>query len=90
MEERTQILPNDIVFHKPSGETWVVCGVNRNNQKLIPKGYPFPSLANIADCELIERRYEIEPQSEDDIKSLQRHGLTSYIDVKSAMLHGII
>ncbi len=41
-------------------------------------------------CELIERHYEAEPQSEEHIKALQAHGLTGYIDVRSACFHGII
>ncbi len=90
MSERTDIRPNDTVLHKPTGETWVVCGVDRDKGTLIPCGYPFPSLANINDCELLERGYEREPQSEEQIKALQGHGLTSYIDVKSAIFHGII
>lgn len=88
--ERTRIMPNDVVYHKPTSETWVVCGVNRDNETLIPCGYPFPSIARIMDCELVERRYEIDAQSEGYIKALQKHGLTSYVDARSAMLHGII
>ena len=46
MSERTDIRPNDTILHKPTGETWVVCGVDREKGKLIPCGYPFPSLAD--------------------------------------------
>lgn len=53
-------------------------------------GYPFPSIAKVEDCELIERHYEAEPQSEEQTKALQAHGLTGYIDVRSACFHGII
>ena len=77
---RDRIKPNDVVLHKPSGEKWVVAGVNYDEGRLIPKGYPFPSLANIADCELLERRYEFKRQSEDVIKYFRDHGMTSYID----------
>ena len=87
---RTTIMPNDTVKHRPSGETWVVCGVNHEDGSLIPMGYPFPSLAKVEDCELVERCHENEPQSEDQIKALQAHGLTSYIDVRSACFHEII
>lgn len=38
----------------------------------------------------VEKRYHIEPQSEEYINALKAHGLTNYIDVKSAMLHGMI
>lgn len=87
---RTEIKPNDIVLHKPSGEKWTVAGVNAYDGKLVPKGYPFPSVANISDCELIEWRYEFEYQSEDVIKALMRNGMQSFVDVRSAMLHGLI
>lgn len=90
MNERTEIMPNDVVRHEPSGETWVVCGVNREAGTLIPCGYPFPSMAKVKDCTLIERRYEQEPQSVEEIKALQRHGMDTYIDAKSAEIHGIV
>ena len=84
------IRPNDIVLHKPSGETWVVCGVDREKGELIPCGYPFPTLAKLRDCELVEERYHIECQSEEQIKALQKHGLDRFIDPLSAMYHGVI
>ena len=87
---RNKIMPNDTVKHQPSGEIWVVCGVNHESGSLVPMGYPFPSIAKVEDCELIERHYEAEPQSEEQIKALQAHGLTGYIDVRSACFHGII
>ena len=84
------IRPNDIVLHKPSGETCVVCGVDREKGELIPCGYPFPTLAKLRDCELVEERYHIECQSEEQIKALQKHGLDRFIDPLSAMYHGVI
>ena len=87
---RTEIKPNDIVLHKPSGEKWVVAGVNAYDGKLIPKGYPFPSIANISDCELIEGNYEFEHQEEVVIKALMQCGLKAFVDVRSAMLHGLL
>lgn len=84
---RNRIMPNDTVKHRPSGEIWVVCGVNHESGSLVPMGYPFPSIAKVEDCELIERHYEAEPQSEEQIKALQAHGLTGYIDVLSAYLN---
>lgn len=68
---RNRIMPNDTVKHRPSGETWVVCGVNHESGSLVPMGYPFPSIANVEDCELIKRRYETEPQSEEQIKAMR-------------------
>lgn len=87
---RTEIKPNDIVLHKPSGEKWVVAGVNAYDGKLVPMGYPFPSIANISDCELIEGRYEFECQGEDVIKALMQCGMQNFVDVRSAMFHGLI
>jgi hypothetical protein len=84
------IRPNDIVLHKPSGETWVVCGVDHSKGELIPCGYPFPTLAKVSDCELIEEGYTAKGQPEEYIKALQKHGLDRFIDVRSAMFHGII
>lgn len=87
---RETIKPNDVVLHKPSGEKWVVAGVNYDEGGLIPKGYPFPTLARIDDCELLEREYEVRSQDEHVIKAFIDRGLTSYIDVRSAMFHGLI
>lgn len=87
---RIEIKPNDIVLHKPSGEKWVVAGVNVYDGKLVPKGYPFPSVANIEDCELLERRYEFECQEEFVIKEFLRCEMASFVDIRSAMLHGLI
>lgn len=82
---RNEIKPNDIVLHKPSGEKWVVAGVNREAHSLIPKGYPFPSVARIEDCELLERRYEFERQDEKLIKFFRDNGMNGYIDGLSYM-----
>ena len=84
------IRPNDIVMHQPSGETWVVAGVHYDGKTLIPMGYPFPSLANTNDCILVESRYLTHPQEASVIKNLRNRGLEAYIDVKSAMLHGLL
>lgn len=89
MSKRTDIMPNDTVLHKPTGETWVVCGVNRGLGTLIPCGYPFPSMARMEDCELIERGYEAEPQSREQIAALKKNHMESYIDTRSAQLHSI-
>ena len=82
---RNEIKPNDIVLHKPSGEKWVVAGVNREAGCLIPKGYPFPSVARLEDCEIIERRYEFERQDENLIKFFRDNGMNGYIDGLSYM-----
>jgi hypothetical protein len=72
------IRPNDFVKHIPSGEEWVVCGVNYSKNQLIPCGYPFPSLAKISDCELIESRNI--PQSKEMKDALTQHGLSSFVE----------
>ena len=89
MDEQ-RIQPNDIVKHIPTDEEWVVCGVDLESGKLIPCGYPFPSIANISDCEIIEKRYHLEPQTKEQIEALQRERLTNFIDPASAMLYDII
>ena len=81
------IMPNDHVKHIPTGEEWVVCGVNYEQGKLVPCGYPFPTLADITDCVLIEKRYLMGGQSIEYIKALRKEGLYSFIDATSAMVH---
>ena len=75
------IRSNDVVLHKPSGEIWVVCGVDHSKGELIPCGYPFPTLAKISDFELIEEHYSIEPQTEEQIQALRKHGLDRFVEV---------
>lgn len=74
----TKIRATDVVFHRPTGEEWVVCGVNEANGTLIPCGYPFPTMADISDCEL--RESSGQPQPEDYKRALRGHGLESYIE----------
>ena len=85
-----RIRPSDTVLHKPSGEKWVVCGVDYDKGELIPCGYPFPTLAKISDCELIEECYHIYGQPEEYIKALRGHGLDRFIDPLAAMFHSFI
>jgi hypothetical protein len=87
---RNKIMPNDVVLHKPTGEKIIVCGVNHEKGELVACGYPFPSIMKTADCEIVERNYEHECQSEEYIKNLIKYGLTSFIDVRSAMFHGVL
>lgn len=77
----TKIRANDIVFHRPTGEEWVVCGVNEAKGTLIPCGYPFPTMANISDCEL--RECSGRPQPEDYKQALRQHGFETYIEQES-------
>lgn len=79
------IRPNDVVLHKPSGEKWVVAGVNTQTGELVPMGYPFPSIAKLSDCELLESHYTTEHQSEYVIKEFKKLGMTRFIDATSAM-----
>ena len=73
-----KICPNDFVKHTPSGETWVVCGVNYERNELIPCGYPFPSLAKLSDCILEESRGQ--GQTEEMKNALMKHGLLSFVE----------
>ncbi len=73
------IRPNDTVLHKPSGETWVVCGIDYDKGELIPCGYPFPTLAKLSDCELIEEHYKEKGQPPEYICALQEHGLDRFV-----------
>lgn len=84
------IRPSDTVLHKPTGETWVVCGVNREKGELIPCGYPFPTIANISDCELVEEGYTAHGQPKEYIEALKKAGCDSFIDGLAAMWHGLI
>ena len=51
----TAIDTGDTVFHKPSGETWVVAAVE--GEHLYWCGWP-PGRAQLADCELREKADE--------------------------------
>ena len=75
---RQIIMPSDVILHRPTGETWTVCGVDHKAGRLIPCGYPFPTVARIEDCEVIERHYETQYQTEEQIKALQKYELTSF------------
>lgn len=72
------IRPNDFVFHKPTREEWVVCGVDYERDELIPCGYPFPSIARLSDCKIAEARNE--PQSEEMRRALKQHGLNRFLE----------
>lgn len=84
------IRPSDTVLHKPTGEEWVVCGVDYERGELIPCGYPFPTLAKLSDCEPVEEGYTARGQPIEYIEALQKHGLCRFIDVRAAMFHGIL
>lgn len=84
------IKPNDIIKYNPTGEEWVVCGVNYGQGKLIPCNYKFPFIVDLNDCKLIESRYLFKPQSVEQIESLKQHGLLDYIDSLAAMFHGFL
>ena len=75
-----KIRPNDYVLHNPTGEEWVVCGINYEQGYLVPCGYPFPSMAKIEDCELTESNGK--PQDDEQREALRRYGLDSYIEIE--------
>ena len=73
-----KIRPNDFVRHIPSDEEWCVCGVNYEKNSLIPCGYPFPTMAKISDCKLLESRNMAQ---EDSMKeALLEYGLGNYVE----------
>ena len=88
--KRTNIMPNDIGLHKPSGEKWVVAGVNYATREVVPYGYPFPSFGKMEDCEIVERRYELEFQPKKVISEFLSRGMPTFIDLRSAMFHGML
>lgn len=49
-----KIEQGDSVYHRPSGETWLVLGVNHKKDELCVAGWP-PTIAKISDCELVEK-----------------------------------
>lgn len=73
------IKANDLVLHKPSGETWVVCGVDPAAGELIPCGYPFPTVAKLADCELV-RPSKTTKQPRELKDCLLKHGLGRFAE----------
>lgn len=88
---RRKIQPNDTVYHEPSGETWVVCGVDYEKGELIPCGYPFPTIARISDCRIIEKGYMSRGgQPEGYITALLERGLERFVDALSAQYCGLL
>lgn len=73
------IKADDVVLHKPSGETWVVCGVDPAAGELIPCGYPFPTVAKLADCELV-RPSKNTKQPRELKDCLLKHGLGRFAE----------
>lgn len=67
----------DFVLHEPTGEEWVVCGVNHARKELIPCGYPF-CIAKMTDCTLIEARNKQQP--EEYKRHLRDHGCESFVE----------
>lgn len=73
------IKADDLVLHKPSGETWVVCGVDPAAGELIPCGYLFPTVAKLADCELV-RPSKTTKQPRELKDCLLKHGLGRFAE----------
>ncbi len=73
-----KIKAGDTVKHIPTGETWLVCGVNYKSGDLVPCGYPFPSVAKIADCELIMSGKS--GQTKEMQVALAKHWMHSFIE----------
>lgn len=79
LEER--IRAGDVVRHIPSGEKWLVCGVDYERNVIVPYGYPFPSIAKITDCELLEKRNT--GQTQEMREALLKEGLTGLVKKES-------
>lgn len=77
MENTMKIKAGDVVKHEPTGETWVVCGVDYKSGGLIPCGYPFPTLGRISDCALVRQG---SGQSKEMKNALRDHHLFSFIE----------
>lgn len=77
-KQEQNIRPTDIVLHRPSGEHWVVCGVNMQTGMLIPCGYPFPTVDRIEDCELVEARYPEKGMPGEYVRALESVGYGTY------------
>jgi hypothetical protein len=73
-----QIHAGDMVKHIPTGEKWIVAGVNRKEGRIVRMGYPFPSLAPLAECELVESDSVM--VTEHIKESLRKNGLSSYVE----------
>lgn len=51
----------DVVFHRPSGETWVVAYADEERGELVPCGWPFTiAQISISDCDLREATNDAE------------------------------
>lgn len=46
------------VHHIPSGEDWVILGINRERNEVCAAGWP-PSIGKLSDCRLIENYGEL-------------------------------
>ena len=72
------IRPSDTVLHKPSGEKWLIVGAHHDGREVVPGGYPFPTIAQTKDCELLESGNM--PQEEEWKVALRKHGLVNFIE----------
>ncbi len=80
----TRIEAGDIVFHRPSGEEWVVLGVKENRNELVWMGWP-KGYAKLSDCELIEKGRGI---NESERKSREQMYGIGWDDELEAMENG--
>lgn len=52
VERLEKLRTGDVVFHKPSEETWVVAWADNSTDDMAPCGWP-TCMARISDCELV-------------------------------------
>ena len=85
MNNSQNIMPNDVVRHDRTDDELVVCGVNHKTGEFVPCGWPFPRVEKLDEYVLVEKRYDKEPQTWDQILALKRTGYHTFIDMASDM-----
>lgn len=91
MPQMMSIMPNDIVILKSTNEKHTVVGVNRDTGRVMLSLDPLV-VVDAGECYLIESHYPERPQPVEVIGKLLNGGvdLKGFIDVRSALFHGIL
>jgi len=63
-----EIHAGDYAHHEPSGEEWVVLGVDAKGDRLCAMGWP-NSIARLSDCRLTERGHGL---TDDEVAARQQ------------------
>ena len=67
LKMETIIFQPDMTYychHKPSGENWLILGVNIEKDEVCAAGWP-PSIGRLSDCEGFEERHLITDEEKD-------------------------